>query len=216
MGKAKSKDGRIFIVANYSPPGNMLRDFAANVLKGSANPADVQPASAGGGGGGGGGSQPSEGKKTGPIKCSGCNNEITRYYETKDGRCFCENCYKTKEASKCAGCDDPVIGEIISAMEQKWHAKCFVCTECKKPFDGPFVPKDGKPYCKADYEKKFLGGKKKPEKCHGCKEKIETRWIEALDNPWHPGCFKCGGCKKLLQGESFYKKGDQPYCEDCK
>ncbi|XP_077987136.1 uncharacterized protein LOC144441439 [Glandiceps talaboti] len=211
IGKAKSKDGRIFIVANYSPPGNMMRDFAENVLKGSADPSSVAKPSAGGASTAGAG-----GQKTGPLTCSGCSKEITRYFETKDGRKVCEDCYKNKEAAKCAGCEDPVIGQIISAMEQKWHAKCFVCTECKKPFDGPFIPKDGKPFCKKDYEKIFLGGKKKPDKCHGCKEKIESKWIEALDYAWHPGCFKCKECGKILEGESFFKKGDDPNCEKCK
>nr|XP_002733044.1 PREDICTED: LIM and cysteine-rich domains protein 1-like isoform X1 [Saccoglossus kowalevskii] len=209
IGKAKSKKGRIYIVANYKPAGNMMRDFAVNVIKGTGSLADIKsPPSAGNAKG-------NSEKKTGPLKCAGCTNEITKYYETKDGRCMCEDCYKKKEASKCAGCNDPVIGEIISAMESKWHAKCFVCTECKKPFDGPFIPKDGKPYCKKDYEKLFMGGKSKPEKCHGCKEKLETKWIEAMDKPWHPGCFKCAGCKKALEGESFFKKNDNPYCGDC-
>ena len=33
-------------------------------------------------------------------------------------------------------------------------ALCQVCTTCKKPFpDGNFYERDGKPYCKIDYEK---------------------------------------------------------------
>ncbi|XP_077986547.1 uncharacterized protein LOC144440946 [Glandiceps talaboti] len=205
IGKVKAKDGRVFIVANYQPPGNMKDQYENNVFRSSgkgAVPSDDDDKSS------------DSKKRTGPVYCDECKKQVTSFYETKDGRTLCADDYK-KQAPTCAACDDPVIGQIISAMEQKWHAKCFVCTECKKPFDGPFFQKEGKPYCKEDYEELFMGGKKKPEKCYGCKEKIDTKWVNALGEAWHPDCFKCKGCDALLEGESFYKKDNNPYCSKC-
>ncbi|XP_077981325.1 transforming growth factor beta-1-induced transcript 1 protein-like isoform X2 [Glandiceps talaboti] len=134
------------------------------------------------------------------FTCAECKSELRgkAFFQGKDGQPLCETDYKKLEAAKCEKCKDPVIGEIVCALGGKWHPKCFVCTECKKPFkDGSFSVNEGKPYCTKDYEKKFLGGKKKPEKCKGCKDKIETQWVEAIGHSWHPGCFVC---KVLLLG----------------
>ncbi|XP_070531798.1 uncharacterized protein [Ptychodera flava] len=205
IGKAKTKDGKVFIVANYKPPGNMKGQYESNVFRPSGKVSSV----------GNDEHKPAVPLKiTGPVYCDECKQDCKSFYETKDGRVLCENDYK-KQAAKCAACNDPVIGEIISAMEFKWHAKCFVCAECKTPFDGPFYPKDGKPYCKADYERLFLDGETKPERCHGCNEKISSKWVNALGNAWHPECFKCTGCKKPFDGESFFKKDNKAFCSQC-
>lgn len=34
----------------------------------------------------------------------------------------------------------------------------------------------------------------------------------ALERQWHPGCFACGACGTVLQGE-YMGRGGAPYCE---
>ncbi|XP_002733051.1 uncharacterized protein LOC100371303 [Saccoglossus kowalevskii] len=200
IGKTKNADGKIFIVGHYLPAGNIKGQYENNVFPASGPVDDDE--------------EEKSAKRIGPQICDVCKQEVKKFYETKDGGVLCVEDYE-KQAPKCAGCDESVIGEIISAMEKKWHTKCFVCAECKKPFDGPFFHKEGKPYCKPDYEKIFMGGEQKPTECHGCKEAIENKWIKALGYAWHHGCFKCKGCEKSLEGESFFKKNEDPYCEKC-
>lgn len=46
----------------------------------------------------------------------------------------------------CSG--EPLARQVVSALDRKWHPGCFVCQECKKPFDGGlFFKVDGKPFC---------------------------------------------------------------------
>lgn len=45
--------------------------------------------------------------------------------------------------------------------------------------------RDGKPYCKADFEKLFAA------KCESCKNPIMDNTIVALNAKWHADCFKC-------------------------
>lgn len=35
---------------------------------------------------------------------------------------------------KCGGCGEAILESYISSLDQHWHAKCFVCVECKLPF----------------------------------------------------------------------------------
>lgn len=46
-------------------------------------------------------------------------------------------------------------------MNQTWHEEHFVCSgPCKKPLTGlEYFQRDGKPYCKPDFDKLFSGKK---------------------------------------------------------
>ncbi|XP_070557778.1 paxillin-like [Ptychodera flava] len=157
------------------------------------------------------------------FKCNKCKENLRgkTFFKDKDGEPLCEDDYTEHEAARCenAKCKKPIVGEIVVALNRKWHRECFVCEKCKKQFkDGSFSVRDGKPYCREDYEKEFLGGKKKPKKCEGCGKKIKTKWVEALGQPWHCECFVCEKCKEQLFGEiegSFNRKDDKPYCDKC-
>lgn len=72
-------------------------------------------------------------------------------------------------------------------MGKTWHEDHFVCGgPCKKPMSGtPFFEREGKPYCKADFEKLFAA------KCEGCKNPITENTVIALNAKWHKDCFKC-------------------------
>lgn len=48
-----------------------------------------------------------------------------------------------------------------------------------------FFERDGKPYCKEDFENIFAA------KCKGCEKPISDKAIVALEAKWHKDCFKC-------------------------
>jgi len=56
----------------------------------------------------------------------------------------------------CCVCSKLVQGRVITAMAQKYHPECFVCTYCRKEFkDRKFKtdPRDNTPYCFDCFEK---------------------------------------------------------------
>lgn len=55
----------------------------------------------------------------------------------------------------CGGCGESLTsGRVISALDQRFHVRCFVCAEpgCGKPFDGSFFVIDSRPYCQEHAE----------------------------------------------------------------
>jgi len=57
---------------------------------------------------------------------------------------------------KCLVCASMIQGRIITAMGNKFHPQCFVCTYCRKEFkDRKYKtdPRDCKPYCFGCFEK---------------------------------------------------------------
>ncbi|XP_070557780.1 leupaxin-like [Ptychodera flava] len=151
------------------------------------------------------------------FECTTCKQNLRgkMFFKDAAGKPLCEK----HGAPKCKDCGEPVIGATVSALNEKWHRECFVCEKCKKQFeDGIFSVKDGKPYCRKDYEKEFLGGKKKPKKCKSCGKKIKTKWVEAMGQPWHCECFVCEECGEQLFGEnegSFNRMDNKPFCDRC-
>lgn len=87
----------------------------------------------------------------------------------------------------------PVLGlvrqlqKVVKALGKTWHDEHFTCSgPCKKPMSTqPFFEKEGKVYCKPDYEKLFAA------KCEGCQNPITDNTIVALNAKWHKDCFVC-------------------------
>lgn len=63
----------------------------------------------------------------------------------------------------------------------------------------PFFEREGKPYCKADFEKLFAA------KCEGCKNPISENAVIALEAKWHKDCFKCKVTSLPEQNNYNYK-----------
>lgn len=84
-------------------------------------------------------------------------------------------------------CNFFFLQKIIKALGQSWHEYHFTCGgPCAKPMSGQsFFERDGKPYCKEDFEQIFAA------KCAGCARPISDKAIIALDAKWHKDCFKC-------------------------
>lgn len=55
-----------------------------------------------------------------------------------EGKYMCESCAKAKyeaDLPRCATCGQPVATGL-KAEGKSYHSKCFVCSECRKPFPG--------------------------------------------------------------------------------
>jgi len=77
--------------------------------------------------------------------CTVCSKPLQGFV-TVNGKLYCPD--HNPEGSLCAGCRKPLARQVIAALDQKWHPSCFVCEECKKPFEsGLFFKVEGKPYC---------------------------------------------------------------------
>ncbi|VDN01970.1 unnamed protein product [Thelazia callipaeda] len=126
------------------------------------------------------------------------------------GRKYCEHCFETEIAPRCAKCKQPITADCLNALQQQWHPHCFVCTHCHNAFgNSAFFLEQGQPYCEADWNALFT------TKCVSCHYPIEAgdRWVEALGAAFHSNCFNCTSCNVNLEGENFYARNGAPYCK---
>ena len=131
--------------------------------------------------------------------CTVCNKPFQgqQFFE-QDGNPYCEKDYFEKFGKRCAACGEFIRAEYVQALDQYWHKEHFVCTICKKPFDGRgFLQRDGKPYCERDYLEMFA------TKCSICTAPIQGEFFE--DNWGNSFCLvhqseldKCFSCTRLI------------------
>ncbi|CAG9537620.1 unnamed protein product [Cercopithifilaria johnstoni] len=126
------------------------------------------------------------------------------------GHKYCERCFETEIAPRCAKCNQPITADCLNALQKQWHPHCFVCAHCHNPFgNSAFFLEQGQPYCETDWNRLFT------TKCVSCHYPIEAgdRWVEALGAAFHSNCFNCTSCNVNLEGENFYAKNGAPYCK---
>jgi len=143
--------------------------------------------------------------------CCVCGKVIGEegYYEM-DGKAYCRLDYLDLFAPKCAGCNNPITDNFISALDAQWHPDCFVCYDCRCPFtSGSFFDIDGKPYCETHYHIR------RGSLCAGCHQPIMGRCITAMFRKFHPEHFVCSFCLKQLNQGTFKEQNDKPYCHGC-
>ncbi|GAB5588371.1 hypothetical protein Unana1_03271 [Umbelopsis nana] len=136
----------------------------------------------------------------GHFFCRECGNPFDEGgFMVHDGHPYCEKDYLRKFGQKCMGCGEYMSGEFLNALGGDWHKDCFVCTECKEPFESEtFYVRNNKPYCQRHYKTPVGGGVKSTSVCAGCGDYIEGRAATALNQKWHPHHFQCVSCKKEL------------------
>ncbi|RIA93053.1 hypothetical protein C1645_691012 [Glomus cerebriforme] len=107
----------------------------------------------------------------------------------------------------CAACGKSISGNVLSAMDKKWHPDHFVCKKCGIPLEHvAFFEKDGNPYCHLDFHELFS------PRCGYCETPIEGQVLNALGKSWHPGHFFCRECGNPFEG-GFMVHDGFPYCE---
>ncbi|RUS21269.1 hypothetical protein BC937DRAFT_93148 [Endogone sp. FLAS-F59071] len=108
---------------------------------------------------------------------------------------------------RCAGCEEPISGQIMTALGKHWHPDHFVCKHCGTELEHvEFQEKDGNPYCHLDYHELFS------PRCEYCKTPIEDECIMALGKTYHRLHFFCRECGNPFEG-GFMVHDGHPYCE---
>ncbi|XP_074595560.1 actin binding LIM protein Uncoordinated 115a isoform X8 [Brevipalpus obovatus] len=155
------------------------------------------------------------------FKCSACSASLAQGgFFNKDGKYYCTTDYQKMYGTKCCGCGQFVEGEVVTALGNTYHQKCFVCARCRLPFPpGEKVTYTGREcVCSRCLDIPVVtshspdNGEIGP-RCWSCSQEIqEGQALIALDKQWHVWCFKCSSCKTVLHGEYMGKDG-LPYCE---
>lgn len=110
----------------------------------------------------------------------------------------------------CSTCSVPIRGSYVSALNKTWCPEHFVCHErsCgQNLLNSGFVEKDGALYCEKDYEQRFA------PTCAKCGNTIKETYLIAIQNTYHPDCFKCFKCRQPIDNNHFYLEDDRVYCE---
>jgi len=147
----------------------------------------------------------------GCFKCEVCAKPLEQYF-VKDDKAFCLEDFLTQFGEDCAKCGTKISGAmhavdgVAAAEGLKWHTECFTCCVCAKLLEDEVFFHEGLLYCRDDLYNTFAS------RCKACGETIEGPCVNAMDNVWHPQCFKCRECGILLEG-SFMMKDDVPYCK---
>jgi len=126
---------------------------------------------------------------------------------------------KVLESKCCGRCDKQILDPVVaSVFNQTFHVDCFTCTSCDKTLHTGiefYVIGDNQPTCNDCYKKNL-------KKCKKCGKNIESgRIIKALGFEFHPECFCCKNCGKMLDGEQFTSNREQdpdnpePFCIPC-
>uniref|UniRef100_A0A8D1GME5 LIM and senescent cell antigen-like-containing domain protein 1 n=2 Tax=Sus scrofa TaxID=9823 RepID=A0A8D1GME5_PIG len=68
---------------------------------------------------------------------------------------------------------------------------------------------EGRKYCEHDFQMLFAPC------CHQCGEFIIGRVIKAMNNSWHPECFRCDLCQEVLADIGFVKNAGRHLCRPC-
>jgi len=146
-----------------------------------------------------------------------------------------EESYTQSNEHICAGCNQIVQDSTaIEALKKIWHIDHFKCTQCKKSLPNSFHAISDQPYCDNCYFDKFKCGKCNrriedlyvplnnsvyhsdclANKCKICNKNISGSSVKILDEYYHPNCFTCSSCFKVLSTE-YYEKDNRPICGDC-
>lgn len=146
--------------------------------------------------------------------CSSCSVSLqNQAFVEENNQLFCEKCYNSFYAPKCAHCNNAIIGNCINALGKSWHPDHFVCSFCNRGFGNEgFLVDSGKPYCEKCFEDLFS------VKCGKCMRAITggEKYVEALNKNWHSQCFTCNQCSSRLEGNSFFVSRGMPYCQNHK
>jgi hypothetical protein len=143
--------------------------------------------------------------------CAACGQQFgDSGFHEKDGQTYCSDDYFAMFAPRCRNCEQPILCNYISALHCQWHPECFVCQECRCPFEsGTFYEHEGLPFC----EKHFYS--RSGSVCATCTQPIAGRCIAAMYKKFHPEHFSCSFCLQALNKGTFKEQNNKLYCHAC-
>ncbi|CAG0915423.1 unnamed protein product [Notodromas monacha] len=157
------------------------------------------------------------------FKCKACSVSLAHGgFFQKDNDFYCSSDYQKRYGTKCGGCGEYVEGEVVSALGNTYHQRCFKCARCRQPFPtGERVTFTGKEcLCQKCLQIPVVDSQSPTHspgtglpRCAGCADELkEGQALIAMDKQWHVWCFQCATCSAMLHGEYMGKDG-KPYCE---
>ncbi|KAH8246516.1 hypothetical protein KR038_007944 [Drosophila bunnanda] len=146
------------------------------------------------------------------FRCRHCEQQIDdATFNIQDNEPVCTKCFQERYTHICAACKQPILERTVSAMGESWHENCFRCDgACRKPLASlPFYERDGKVYCRQDYEDLFAA------RCAKCDKPITDHAVVAMNSKWHRDCFRCNKCESPITSLTFALDGGKPVCPAC-
>ncbi|KAJ3412247.1 hypothetical protein HDV05_001058 [Chytridiales sp. JEL 0842] len=142
------------------------------------------------------------------FKCTTCDRKFSEElpYIPLNGKAYCERDYESQLCDLCEGCQQPIQGKPVHALNRLWHPHHLLCASCNLPISGTHFEHQGKVYCQKDYTSLIAPA------CLSCKLPVQGETIMALNGAWHKPCFVCKTCKKPFEDKSFYALNGQPLC----
>ncbi|XP_073838201.1 uncharacterized protein [Musca autumnalis] len=111
----------------------------------------------------------------------------------------------------CGYCCQPICDRyIMRVVDTSFHESCLKCATCSLHLVHSCYSREGKLYCRIDYERLFLRNR-----CLGCGHKIaaDELVMRTLENVFHLKCFACVVCGVILKkGEQYVVKQGQLFC----
>lgn len=145
------------------------------------------------------------------FTCHTCNTLLAgqSYLIGNDNNTYCESDYYKLFNPRCGTCNEIIIGNYLSALNNKYHSTCFTCHICHQPFnDNAFNVHDNQPYCDTHYNELFA------VKCYKCELPINDSVFEALGHSYHSACFTCSHDNHRMEaGRAFHVTDDKIYCQ---
>ncbi|CAF3814199.1 unnamed protein product [Rotaria sp. Silwood1] len=147
------------------------------------------------------------------FRCGHCNKIIIDMeFPTHNSKPYCIQCYNQYFAPQCAQCFKAIsIGKSIIYNERNYHPDCFRCGQCNKIItDSKFNIENSKPCCTQCYNEYFA------LRCGQCLKVISVgRSIIFDKKTYHPDCFRCGQCHKIMTDSKFHVENCKPCCIQC-
>jgi len=77
--------------------------------------------------------------------CTTCGCALDSTRKIKDGKPYCVK-HITQLSGTCGGCQKPIAGAYVNAIQTSWHPECFRCTMCNQKLS-QFALVEGRPVC---------------------------------------------------------------------
>jgi len=146
------------------------------------------------------------------FTCTICSEPfVGNQFHKRDNKPYCEKHFEENFAEKCAKCNEVIKGQVFEALDQKFHLECFVCAvgDHKIGEGVSFHVHDEKVYCPPHFENLFL------QKCEGCSQTIKGQFLSVMGAHFHPECWLCTDCKRVLSSSDCTQKNNKFYCQAC-
>jgi len=98
--------------------------------------------------------------------------------------------------SRCEGCGELILDRFVMRLsDSSWHEECLFCSQCHAPLTNSCYHRDGKLFCRIDYERIF------GVKCDRCGLVLSPHDLvmRTMAYIYHLGCFQCVMCGQPLQ-----------------